>query len=90
MISTGGGAVLREENVRCLKQNGRLFFLDASLSRLQATHDRPLSDTRQKLEKLYADRIGIYRSTADVVVPDLAAAQAEADFITEKRKEMIL
>ena len=90
VISTGGGAVLREENVRCLKRNGRLFFLDASLSRLQATDDRPLSNTRQKLEKLYADRIEIYRSTADVVVPDLAAAQAEADFITEKRKEMIL
>lgn len=90
VISTGGGAILREENVRCLKRNGRLFFLNASLSRLQATDDRPLSNTRQKLEKLYADRIEIYRSTADVVVPDLAAAQAEADFITEKRKEMIL
>ena len=90
VISTGGGVILREENVRCLKRNGKLFFLDASLSRLQATDDRPLSDTRKKLEKLYAERIDIYRSTADVVVPDLAAAQAEADFITEKRKEMIL
>ena len=44
----------------------------------------------QKLEKLYAERIDIYRSTADVVVPDLATPQAEARFITEKRKEMIL
>jgi shikimate dehydrogenase len=90
VISTGGGVILREENVRCLKRNGKLFFLDASLSRLQATDDRPLSDTRQKLEKLYAERIDLYRSAADVVVPDLATAQAEADFITEKRKEMIL
>ena len=90
VISTGGGAILREENVRCLKRNGKLFFLDAELSRIRATDDRPLSNTLQKLEKLYADRIDIYRTTADVVVPDLATAQAEADFITEKRKEMIL
>lgn len=90
IISTGGGAILREENMHCLKRNGKLFFLDASLSRLQATDDRPLSNTRQKLEKLYAERIDIYRSTADVVVPDLATAQAEADFVMEKRKEMIL
>ena len=48
IISTGGGAILREENVRCLKRNGTLFFLNADLSRLQATDDRPLSDTQEK------------------------------------------
>lgn len=90
VIATGGGAVLWEENVRCLKRNGKLFFLDAALSRLQTTDDRPLSDTRQKLEKLYAERIDMYRNTADGVVPDLATPQAEAEYITEKRKEMIL
>ena len=50
VIATGGGAVLRPENVRSLRQNGRLFFLNAALSRLQATDSRPLSDTRDKLE----------------------------------------
>ena len=89
IISTGGGAVLREENIRCLKRNGRIYFLNADLSRLQATDSRPLSDTRQKLEKLYAERIGIYKETADVTVPDLAAAQAEADYISAKREELI-
>ncbi|MBR6789255.1 MAG: shikimate 5-dehydrogenase [Oscillospiraceae bacterium] len=87
IISTGGGAILREENVRALKQNGRLFFLDASLSRLQATDDRPLSNTREKLEKLYAERIAIYKGTADVIVPDLPDPQAEAAYILKKREE---
>jgi len=90
VIATGGGAILREENVRSLKRNGRLFFLDADLSRLQATDSRPLSDTRRKLEQLYAQRIGIYRGTADVTVPELATPQAEADYIIRKREEQII
>lgn len=89
VISTGGGAILRKENVRCLKRNGRLFFLNADISRLQATDDRPLSDTREKLEKLYAERQPVYQKTADVIVPDLGTAQAEADHITTKREELI-
>jgi len=89
IISTGGGAVLRPENVNCLKRNGKLFFLDADLSRLRATGDRPLSDTAEKIARLYAERIGIYRATADVVVPDLATAEEEADYIAQKRMELI-
>ena len=90
IISTGGGAVLREENVRALKRNGKLFFIDAELSRLRATDDRPLSDTEDKLVRLYNDRIDIYRSTADVTVPDMATPEAEAEYILAKRMELIL
>ena len=90
IIATGGGVVLREENVRALKRNGRLFFLDADLKRLQATDDRPLSDTIEKLQKLHAERISIYRETADVIVSDLDTPQAEAQFITTKRTELIV
>ena len=90
IISTGGGAILREENVRLLSQNGKLFFLDADLNRLQATASRPLSDTHEKLHKLYAERIDIYKSTAHVTVPDLGTAEKEASYIMKKRKELIL
>ena len=89
IISTGGGAILREENVRLLSQNGKLFFLDADLNRLQATDSRPLSDTHEKLQKLYAERIDIYRGTAHVIVPDLGSAEAEASYIVMKRKELM-
>ncbi len=89
IISTGGGAILREENLQYLKRNGKLFFLDAALSRLRATGDRPLSNTRDKLAKLYADRIGLYRGTADVIVPDMETPEAEADYILTKRMELI-
>lgn len=90
IISTGGGAVLREENVRNLKRNGKLFFINADISRLRATDDRPLSDTVDKLTKLYNERIQIYKSTADVLVPDMQTPEAEAEYIIAKRMETIL
>lgn len=90
IISAGGGAVLREENIRCLKRNGKLFFLQADLSRLKATDSRPLSDTYEKLAKLYEERMSIYQASADVTVPDMTTAQEEADYINIKRKEFIL
>ena len=90
IISTGGGAVLREENIRALKRNGRIFFINASPSRLQATEDRPLSNTNEKLLRLYKERIDIYNSTADVIVPDSETAETEAEYILKKRMELIL
>ena len=89
IISTGGGAVLREENVLYLKRNGKLFFIDANPDRLCPTDDRPLSDTSEKLKKLYDERIEIYKSTADVVVPDMATPDDEAEYILKARTELI-
>ena len=89
IISTGGGAILREENVRALKRNGKLFFIDAKLSRLRTTEDRPLSDTEDKLTRLYNERINIYRETADLIVPDMEKAESAAEYILAKRLELI-
>ena len=90
ILSTGGGAILREENVRYLKRNGKLFFLNADIARLQATDSRPLSDTEEKLKRLYAERMPIYQNTADVTVPDMNSATEEANYITKKRKDLII
>ena len=86
IISTGGGAPLRAENVRWLKRSGKIFFIDAPLSRLTATNDRPLSDTEDKLKRLYGERIDIYRAISDVTVPDMDTPEAEAEFILENRR----
>ena len=89
IISTGGGAVLREENIRALKRNGRIFFIDAELSRLSATEDRPLSNTEDKLMRLYNERIDLYKRTADFTVPDMESPEKEAEYILQKRMELI-
>lgn len=89
IISTGGGAILRPENVRYLKRNGKLYFIDADINRLRETSNRPLSDTYEKLKKLYDERIDIYNKTADVIVPDMETAKKEAEYIMQKRIELM-
>ena len=90
IIATGGGAVLREENVRCLRRNGKLYFINADLGRLRATGDRPLANTEEKIKNLFAQRSPIYHAAADVIVPDMPTAREEADYILRKRVELIL
>ena len=68
IISTGGGAVLRDENIRNLKKNGIIIYLDAPLERLVETASRPLSDTREKLEKMYKERMPVYEKTCDEII----------------------
>ena len=80
VIATGGGAILREENVVRLKQNGLIYFLDRPLELLCPTSDRPLSSNRADLEKRYRERYGIYKSTCDVHID----AQGSAQEVTEE------
>ena len=80
ILSTGGGAILRTENVTALRQNGRLFWLDRNPDDLVPTDDRPLADTEAKMKQLYQTREPLYRAAADVIIPvagspaDVAAA----------------
>lgn len=68
IISTGGGAVLNENNVNSLKKNGRVYFIDRPLEALIPTSDRPLASTRAAIEKRYNERYSIYTSLADVTI----------------------
>ena len=68
VISTGGGCVLRRENVDYLKQNGIIFFLDRSPDMLIPTSSRPLADSTEKIKKLYEKRIDIYTAAADRII----------------------
>ena len=65
VIATGGGAVLRQENVKELKKNGRLFFIDRPLEKLIPTESRPLSSDRESITKRYNERYGIYTAVCD-------------------------
>ncbi len=65
VIATGGGAILREENVDALKKNGFIVFLDRPLDQLMPASDRPLADTKEKVAALLERRYPIYRSTCD-------------------------
>ncbi len=68
IIATGGGAILRDDNVRFLKLNGKTIFLDRSLNLLAVTSDRPLSSDRKLLEQRYRERYLRYQNVADLVI----------------------
>jgi len=64
VIATGGGAVLREENVRNLRQNGRLLWIQRGTAHLPA-NGRPLS---VDLNTLLQKRAPAYEYAADAVI----------------------
>ena len=68
VIATGGGAVLREVNVKRLKQNGILVYLDRPLEALTPTSDRPTASDRAAIEARYHERRPIYLAAADLTV----------------------
>jgi shikimate kinase len=75
VLATGGGAVLRAENQRALKENGTVIYLRANVDDLyeRTKHDRnrPLlqtADPKAKLQALFEQRDPIYRQLADVVI----------------------
>lgn len=68
VIATGGGAILRDENVRILKRNGKLVFLDRPLSDLLPSADRPLASDADAIRKRYEERYDRYLSTSDMKI----------------------
>ena len=87
VIATGGGAVLRKENVVRLKQNGILCLLDRPLEALTPTSDRPTASSRAAIEARYRERRPIYLAAQDHTFPVGENFTAVADRI---RKELVL
>ncbi len=74
VLSTGGGAVLRTENMDALRKNWTIVCLEASpetiLRRTSTSKDRPLlqvADPLQKIRELYDFRRPYYEK-ADIIV----------------------
>ncbi len=87
VVSTGGGAVLREENVNNLRRNGRIYFIDRPLEDIRVSDDRPLSSNRDDLKKRYDERYDIYLKSADKRIIPVDGAELNADMILEDFNE---
>ena len=81
VIATGGGAVLRPENIKALKLNGKIFFRDRKPEDLLPTKNRPTASTREQIIKRYEERYPLYISTCDYIVKHQESAQGAADEI---------
>jgi shikimate kinase len=69
IVSTGGGMILRPENMEALSRNGFICFIDRHptlILRSASLRDRPLvCSDGEKLLRLYAERIALYRQWAE-------------------------
>ncbi len=87
IIATGGGMVLDKRNIDLLRENGRIFFLNTPVEDITPTDDRPLSATRELLEKVWAERKELYFNAADVTLFDTGDANETAKAIEEDLRE---
>lgn len=75
IVSCGGGVVLREKNVKSMRENGKTVLLTASpettLSRVKDSNDRPILNGNMNvdfIENLMENRREKYLESADIIV----------------------
>lgn len=76
IIDTGGGAILRSQNVDVLKQTGKLFWLTASVEtiakRIGSDTQRPsltgIKSFIDEIQDVLQDRLPKYQAAADYVI----------------------
>ena len=70
---TGGGTALREENRRLMRTHGYVVLIDRPIDDILMdlrAEKRPLlaQKGRDEIERIYEERMPVYRSVADVVL----------------------
>ncbi len=81
VIATGGGVVTQQSNTDPLRQNSVIFFIDRPLDELELGNDRPLSSTREQTERLYQQRLPLYKALCDYSVDNIDLDKAVNDII---------
>ncbi|MFO7887908.1 MAG: shikimate kinase [Eubacteriales bacterium] len=88
IIATGGGIVKRKENISHLKTNSIIVFINRPLENIFNdinTETRPLlADGKKLLEKLYDERINLYKEYCDLEVENIGEISDVANNIIEK------
>ena len=83
VIATGGGCLMRSENVEAFKKTGKIFYLKTDLITLLARvgngEGRPLlkGDTEAKLKRLYEIRTPVFENVSDIILECGGLAPAE-------------
>jgi shikimate kinase len=92
VIDTGGGAILRQQNVDVFKRNGRLIWLTASVdtiaARIGGETQRPsLTGTKSHVDEIrdvLSERVPKYQAAADLTIAtDGRSIEELASFIVQ-------
>lgn len=86
IISTGGGAVKREENMEILKKKGIVVFLSRKIEDIaKENHEaRPLLKDINNIYKLYDERIELYKRYSDIIIENNGTLQEVTDRTAEE------
>ncbi len=91
VLSTGGGAVLGEENLEILKSLGEVFYLSADAqtiyNRVKEQTQRPLlntKDPKKTIEDILSSRLEKYEKSGEKIVTDNKNIEQIAREIYEK------
>ena len=90
VIATGGGIILRPENMEALAATGLIFFRDRDLEDIVGEDHmgRPLvCKDQDKLRILYTQRIDLYRKYAQYTISDTKTAEEAAARIAALYRE---
>ena len=94
IISSGGGIVKKDENVKLLKEKAVIVYLKADINtlyeRARKSSERPLlngGNLREKLETLYKDRKEKYEQAHIIINTDRITPEKTAEEIMEKINE---
>lgn len=82
VLATGGGAVLRKENVRALRQNAAVVWVRRDLAKL-STQGRPLSTGLDALKRMEEARTPLYRACADYMIDNDGTPEEAVEQILE-------
>ena len=93
IISTGGGIVLNPVNIKYLKENGIIVFIDRPLNNIKKDVDissRPLlKEGSDKLDKLYNQRYQLYLDACDIRLVNDDSLEIVTDRLVELLKNKI-
>lgn len=91
VLSTGGGAVLKEENLEILRSLGEVFYLSADAQtiydRVKEQTQRPLlntKDPKKTIEDILSSRLEKYEKSGEKIVTDNKNIEQIAREIYEK------
>lgn len=88
VISTGGGAVVKEDNHVWLKKSGLVIFIDRPINLIaediQTEHRPLLKNGKDALYDLYNKRESLYRQLADIVIINDQSLEHSIDLIIQQ------
>ena len=82
IIATGGGSILREENVNRLKMTSLVVYIKRDKPIF--SDDRPLAANKDMYDELLKKRKPIYEKSADIIVDNNGDAEDCVDMIIDK------